>query len=84
MDIVTQLSLPLIRLNEFYILLRFYVWRRTVRSKPQTPSTWCNDRTSMRHCWDLLDKTGKSYAPAIKELGGELAQVVSALSCIPF
>ena len=35
------------------------------------------DRASMRRCWDLLDRTGKTFTAAIRDIEGDLARVVS-------
>lgn len=37
------------------------------------------DRASMRRCWDLLDRTGKTFTAAIRDIEGDLAQMVSIM-----
>ncbi|KAF8223377.1 terpenoid synthase [Tricholoma matsutake] len=39
-------------------------------------STSGHDRASMKRCWELLDKTGKSFPNAIRDVDGDLAQVL--------
>lgn len=76
-------SLPLRLLqNEFRALAQYFIWhdpKRDITAKQEhATSGW--DRESMRDCWTFLDLTSRSFAAVIKELDGDLARCVSALS----
>ncbi|KAK2467157.1 hypothetical protein APHAL10511_000706 [Amanita phalloides] len=72
--IVLLLTHPL----EFRNLVQFYIYheqKRDIKAIKEHPTSgW--DRESMRRCWDLLDKTSRSFAAVIKELDGDLARTI--------
>jgi farnesyl-diphosphate farnesyltransferase len=39
------------------------------------------DRASMRRCWELIDKTAKTFVAVFRDLEGDIARVVSISTC---
>ncbi|KAF8624138.1 hypothetical protein AX17_007201 [Amanita inopinata Kibby_2008] len=63
---------------EFKSLVQFYLYheqKRDIKAIQEHPTSgW--DRESMRHCWEFLDLTSRSFAAVIKELDGDLARTI--------
>lgn len=73
-----MLTLLLTHPDEFRTLVQFWLYHDSKRdiSSPQEYATSGWDRESMKKCWELLDKTSRSFSAVIKELDGDLARAV--------
>ena len=70
---------------EFRTLTQYWLYyeqKRDITSASEFETSGY-DRETMKRCWELLDKTSRSFSSVIKELDGDLARVVSGeeLNC---
>ncbi|KAI0032962.1 isoprenoid synthase domain-containing protein [Vararia minispora EC-137] len=72
------LVLALTHPDDLRTLIQYWAYYEPMRdiTSPRDYATSGWNRKSMRRCWELLDKTSRSFAAVIKELEGDLARVI--------
>ncbi|KAI0692445.1 squalene synthase [Cytidiella melzeri] len=77
MGAADMLLLLFTRPLEFRTLVQFWLWhdQRDVSHPSEHKHTLWN-RPTMKRCWELLDRTSRSFSAVIKQLDGDLARVI--------
>ncbi|KAJ7694557.1 squalene synthase [Mycena rosella] len=78
MGLSTWLLMLIAHPLEFRTLLQYRIYHDQKRdiTAPREHATSGWDRASMRHCWEFLDMTGRSFSTVVKQLEDDLARII--------